>query len=67
MNETLANLAGSKKAVVFGVAIVAVAFSAKLGLDSAALDLIGKLTMAYLGAQGIADFGKHRASSAESK
>ncbi len=49
----------SKKFRVYGLAVVVIVASKYLGLGAAELDELTKITMAYMGGQGLADLGKY--------
>lgn len=63
MGKAIKDLAGSKKAIVFFVTVVAMAAIIFGGVDpehgSEFIDKLVNLAMAYLGGQGLADLGKY--------
>ena len=63
MGKAFKDLAGSKKAIVFFITVVAMAAIIFGGVDpehgSDFIDKLVKLAMAYLGGQGLADLGKY--------
>ena len=58
MSNAIQQLASSKKSTATLIGILLVAFGPKLGLTQEAQDQIVYLVLAYVGAQGLADWGK---------
>jgi len=56
--DAIKQLADSKKAMVLLAGLLIIAFSAKLGLETEQLQLVVAVIGTYIGAQGLADFGK---------
>ena len=59
MPNAFQQLASTKKSLATLIGILLVAFCSKLGLTNEQRDQIMFLVLAYVGAQGVADIGKH--------